>query len=274
MNDRARHVGATGESKAFKGFTLVELLVVVGIIALLVSILLPTLSRARASAVTVQCLSNMRQIGQVAYIYSTEYKGYLPPAKPDAIEVITGGNPLPTNPLATFHRNKENFFRLLKGGTQVFYCPANYLWDQEGDGGQHDPKWFKEPFITKGTAQENGADVRIRYWYMADPWQPDDKTLQGPNPPKGYTQFLDINNNGTSRDEYVKKAGEKNASRIVIMTDQSRQASNQFGFAFLHGGGASKHGWVKNNLYGDLHAESLRPDQLVWRYGPTNAAYW
>ena len=45
-----------------------------------------------------------------------------------------------------------------------------------------------------------------------DPWQPDDPSLQGSNPPKGYTQWLDINTNGTSRDEYVKKSGEKNAS--------------------------------------------------------------
>lgn len=64
--------------RPFQAFTLVELLVVMGIIALLVGILLPVTSRAMDSARTAACKANLRSIYQAASIYAADNKGYLP----------------------------------------------------------------------------------------------------------------------------------------------------------------------------------------------------
>lgn len=61
-----------------KGFTLVELLVVIGIIAVLISVLLPALNRARASSNSVWCLNNLKQMGIAIRMYAQDNKDRLP----------------------------------------------------------------------------------------------------------------------------------------------------------------------------------------------------
>jgi len=79
MNGKARRRYRAARSTVNNGgFTLVELLVVIGIIAVLISILLPTLNRAREAANRVSCLSNLRTIHQMLLIYANQNKDQVP----------------------------------------------------------------------------------------------------------------------------------------------------------------------------------------------------
>src|SRR5689334_20421785 len=66
------------ETSSLKAFTLVELLVVIGIIAVLISLLLPSLARARRQAQISQCASNLRQLGQGIFSYLVDNRGKYP----------------------------------------------------------------------------------------------------------------------------------------------------------------------------------------------------
>lgn len=69
------HRAPRAHRRAAGAFTPVELLVVVGIIAVLIAILLPTLTRARASARSLQCLNNLRTIMQGTFMYAADNHG-------------------------------------------------------------------------------------------------------------------------------------------------------------------------------------------------------
>jgi prepilin-type processing-associated H-X9-DG protein/prepilin-type N-terminal cleavage/methylation domain-containing protein len=171
-------------------FTLVELLVVIGIIALLISILLPTLSRARDSAKGVKCQSNLRQIGVSVVFYANDFQGFLLP-----YEQL--GVPLDDNPASTIDRHWGAILvdsgavetETAKGGASgsanestdvenIFRCPegiernwsaegspeptghdaatGDYYWLRSTSDGRQVPVWYG----ANGSRGRTGADFR------------------------------------------------------------------------------------------------------------------
>jgi prepilin-type N-terminal cleavage/methylation domain-containing protein/prepilin-type processing-associated H-X9-DG protein len=245
-------------------FTLVELLVVIGIIAVLIGILLPALSRAREASYTTQCLSNLRQVGLYLNLYANENKGYLPPQVPSYIR----GMPVVTRDYIDQRYTKG-------AGGKVFYCPTlqpvsiyffnlvsnpmipgAYAWSPE------------EHWRTPATP---GHHV-LGYFYLGNP------TLTTP-PDSPDLYWIDMNKDKRVRDEYVVKFSEKGSSNVAIMTDVVNQVvgspqQKREKWVLRHPTQVKNPKGGTNVLYGDGHAAHVLRGDMQVRWWVKESVGW
>jgi len=110
------------------GFTLVELLVVIGIIALLISILLPSLSKAKEQAKRLACANNLRQFGNAVQMYAGESQGLLPFVNATSGPLDRRGWLYQRSSLSTPPNQDDVKEGLLYGylkETRVYHCPSD-----------------------------------------------------------------------------------------------------------------------------------------------------
>jgi prepilin-type N-terminal cleavage/methylation domain-containing protein len=168
-------------------FTLVELLVVIGVIALLVALLLPALGRSREQAKQVACLSNLRQLGVAIELYCQDNNGWFPRAAPDT----TAASPEPESTQDFIWWQQESTDIYVAPDRDIFQSPIlKYL-------------GFKPDYPAKPTNVDFNERRQAVLRCPSDPlWDHPDQTIEG-----RYYYSYSLNNLMQSLDPTIKNDG-------------------------------------------------------------------
>ncbi len=123
--------------RGVQGFSLIELLVVIGIIAILAAMIFPVFSRARAKARETQCLSNLKQIGAAIEMYAADYDDLYPFAKDAADEFcpeMWSDSPNWQAWIPWMPRIQDSLDPYTKNG-EIWHCPADKGFTEVEDSG-------------------------------------------------------------------------------------------------------------------------------------------
>jgi prepilin-type N-terminal cleavage/methylation domain-containing protein/prepilin-type processing-associated H-X9-DG protein len=114
------------ENKIKNNFTLIELLVVIAIIAILASMLLPALNKARETAKNAKCKSQVKQLGQYFLIYADDNDGYLPRCKATSIGASYCGNAdlMPSKQYVGYNYERGADYSQNKIRGSLYKCPS------------------------------------------------------------------------------------------------------------------------------------------------------
>jgi prepilin-type N-terminal cleavage/methylation domain-containing protein len=169
FNMRREQVERALPKQAFltRAFTLVELLVVIGIIAVLVGILLPVLSGARKNAARITCASQLRQIALACQMYATDNKGYLPEYAPPAPGKYSSNQAISVD-------YGDTHWSSLYGYNDTSFAPGNYNINLDWGLGRllyrrylSTPKILRCPALPESTVINN--QTRGAYYFNPHP---------------------------------------------------------------------------------------------------------